>query len=131
MNKKITLAGSVILKNNSILLLHRTEKDWWELPGGGIEVGETPQQAAVRELKEELLIDVEIVKKLGEMDFLHKGEMLGYIWFLANIKGNQEPKVGEPEEFLECQFIILEDLANHNLSPNMQNLINTIDLNKV
>lgn len=34
-------AGCVIVKVNSILLLHRIDKDWWEVPGGKGEPGRT------------------------------------------------------------------------------------------
>ena len=44
----IHLAGCVIVENNSILLLHRISKDWYELPGGKIEENETPFQAIKR-----------------------------------------------------------------------------------
>jgi 8-oxo-dGTP pyrophosphatase MutT (NUDIX family) len=44
--KKITLAGCVILQNSAILLLHRIKTDWYELPGGKINGGETPEETA-------------------------------------------------------------------------------------
>lgn len=70
--KEMTLrkaAGCVIIKNNSILLLHRVDKDWWEVPGGKGEQGETLEQTAARELKEELLCEVRIIQKLGSTFF--------------------------------------------------------------
>ncbi len=61
----ITVSAAVLINNNnSILLAERPDdKDMagmWEFPGGKIEQGETPEQALVRELKEELNIAVKI-----------------------------------------------------------------------
>jgi 8-oxo-dGTP diphosphatase len=41
----------------------------WTLPGGGVEQGETPEEAAVREVHEETGFDVELVRLLGEDAF--------------------------------------------------------------
>ena len=62
----ITVKGIVVL-DNKILLLKRVKPStdglgFWELPGGGLEYGETPNQALIRELKEETGLDIVIIK---------------------------------------------------------------------
>lgn len=85
---KITLAGCVILNDEGeILLMHRNapKRTQWELPGGKIEAGEEPEQAALREITEELGVTVSIVKKLGEKSFDEDGYEMDYHWFLATV----------------------------------------------
>jgi len=48
-----------------ILLQRRTDGDWWGLPAGGMEPGETPTQAAIREVREETGLEVELIRFLG------------------------------------------------------------------
>lgn len=125
--KKITLAGCAILHKDSILLLHRIKTDWYELPGGKIDAGETPEEAATRELKEELQCDVEIIRRLGEKDFEENGYTMGYIWLLASIKNGQSPSIGEPDKFSGYAYVPLKKLTEHKLSLNMQNFFQALN----
>ena len=118
----IKMAGCVILKRNSILLLHRIKKDWYELPGGKIDGNETPEETAKRELREELSCDVQILKTLGSKDFTEDGRNFSYTWILAKIADGQSPQIGEPEVFNNFKFIPLGKLTDYKLSTNMQNL---------
>ena len=46
-------AGAVLIRDGHILLLDRADGRWYEFPGGGVESGETPIEAVIRELAEE------------------------------------------------------------------------------
>ena len=65
--KKIEVVAAIIKKNNKYFVTQRgygDYKDWWEFPGGKIEEGETPEEALIREIKEELDADIIIDKYL-------------------------------------------------------------------
>ena len=64
--KSIEVVAAVIVREGRVFATQRGYgdwKDWWEFPGGKIEAGETPSQALVREIREEL--DAEIA--VGEL----------------------------------------------------------------
>lgn len=58
MKKQLEVVGAVVVRNGEILCAQRGPSGalpgMWEFPGGKIEVGEAPQQALIREIKEEL-----------------------------------------------------------------------------
>ena len=68
---------------------------FYSIPGGGIEDGESPEQAAIRELKEECGLDGTIVRKLTE---LYNNDRTEHV-FEVKVPDNQEPITGyDPEE---------------------------------
>lgn len=122
----ILLAGCIIPdKSGKILLLHRQKgpKDQWETPGGKLEPGETPEQAATREVKEEIGVQVELIKPLGENDFAEGDQPYHYYWFLSKIISGY-PSIQEPQTFTEIKYFTWVEIATMHdlLSPNTKNL---------
>ena len=70
--KTITVVAAIILDGGRILATQRgygEYKDGWEFPGGKIEPGETPQQALVREIKEELDMEIAVGNFLTTVEY--------------------------------------------------------------
>ena len=127
MKSKLQLAGCVILdEKGRVLLLHRetSKRVQWETPGGKVEPGESEKQAAVREVKEELGVDVKILKVLGRKGFEEDEQSMEYVWMKARItKG--EPQILEPDKFDEFKYFDWEELRGMQgeLSLNTMNLV--------
>lgn len=52
--------AAVIWHDQKILIAQREKDEFWEFPGGKIDPGETPKQCLIREIKEELDLDIEL-----------------------------------------------------------------------
>jgi 8-oxo-dGTP diphosphatase len=90
-------AGIVLIQDNKVALIerHRAGLHYFVFPGGGVDEGESPEQAAVREALEELGIEVTIKQKVAEIQFGPKSRQ---IYFLAEQTGG-EFGTGSGEEF--------------------------------
>ena len=69
--KVVKVVAAIIAQEGKIFATQRGYgefKDGWEFPGGKIEEGETPQQALVREIQEELDTEVEVGDLLGTVE---------------------------------------------------------------
>ncbi|NPB05636.1 MAG: NUDIX hydrolase [Aquificae bacterium] len=62
-------AGGVVIKDKREVLLIKNPSGVWTFPKGHIEEGETKEEAALREVKEETNVDAEIVTYLGEISY--------------------------------------------------------------
>lgn len=64
-SRPVLVVGAAILTDAGVLAARRTDPAGWELPGGKVEPGESPEDALVRECREELGIEVKLGDRVG------------------------------------------------------------------
>ena len=70
--KTINVVAAIIMKDSRLFATQRgygDYKDWWEFPGGKIEPGETPEEALVREIREELHAEIEVIRLVDTVEY--------------------------------------------------------------
>lgn len=69
-------ARSIILSNNKLAMIHSMKYDYYKFPGGGIENGEDPVAAMIRETREEagLVVKTETIKEYGYVHRIQKSD---------------------------------------------------------
>lgn len=91
--KQRVLVTAIIIENNKVLMQKRTDdiethRDKWTTPSGIVETNEHPEETIIREVKEELDIDIEIIRPIFAIDSFpnHKDKYhLVYIAYLCKM----------------------------------------------
>jgi len=92
-------------KNKLLMVKHRQNgEEWWCLPGGYIEEGETPAKAALRELKEECLVNGTILRETSIVIYSPNDKAIS---FLIDI-GDQEPCMGSDPELKQNEQALVD-----------------------
>lgn len=87
--KTVRVVAAIIIENGKVFATQRGYgefKDGWEFPGGKIEPGETPEEAIVREIKEELDTEVEVIELLDTVEYDYPNFHLSMGCFICKIK---------------------------------------------
>ena len=90
--KTVKVVAAIIINNNRVFATQRGYgefKDGWEFPGGKIEPGETPQEALVREIKEELDTEIEVKDYLETVEYDYPEFHLSMDCFFCVIKSGE------------------------------------------
>jgi len=87
-----------------------------------VEAGEDTETTAMRETNEELGVNVEIIRKLGQCVFHQDDDELDYTWYLARIVEG-EPEIKEPQTFDSMSYMSLEDMRQETLSTGAWNFL--------
>ena len=97
--KTVLAVAAVIRDGDRIFATQRgygEQKDGWEFPGGKIEAGETPQQALVREIREELDTGITVGDSLSTIEYDYPAFHLSMRCYWATLCGG-EPVLKEHE----------------------------------
>ena len=121
MSKVVSSVKALLQHNDRFLFLKETflDGDVWDLPGGKIEYGESPKEALLREVKEELDIHVEIVKSIGVWFFyskLNKYQVICHT-FLCKPTGSfkiDTSKNPADEHFTELKWLTVQEILESN-----------------
>lgn len=90
--KTIRVVAAIIINGDKIFATQRGYgefKGGWEFPGGKIEEGETPQQALVREIREELDTEIEVGELVESVEYDYPQFHLSMDCFLCKIKSGE------------------------------------------
>ncbi len=122
-------AAGILIKDNKLLMIHRFRdgEEYWVLPGGGVEEGEKPEEAVIREIKEETSISAKL--KSGSVVFKDSHTLQGEtsehkIFKCEYISG--EPKLSDDSvevskttenNTYEPMWVDINDIQSLNIKP--------------
>ncbi|MBN2516294.1 MAG: NUDIX hydrolase [Deltaproteobacteria bacterium] len=125
--------GAVVIKDSKVLLVRRgipPSKGLWAIPGGHIELGETIQETAEREIFEETGIVIKAGEPMYAFDLIEKDDSgrIHFHFIVVDVKG--EYVSGEPcgsDDALEARWLSWGEIKTLPVSRNTLKLLKTIN----
>ena len=114
--KIIHVVAAVIVQDGKVFATqrgYRNYKDWWEFPGGKIEAGETPEQALIREIREELAVEITVDKYLTTVEYDYPEFHLSMACYWCSVKEGHLTLL----EHEAARWLPLDDLRQVNWLP--------------
>lgn len=126
--RDFTATVFVVNDENQVLLVWHRKFGKWMPPGGHIDPNELPEDAAIRECKEETGIDIELVDGTGDDVFLQQpdeGRMLKrpfsmLLEYIPAFPGNEHRKPEEAHDHIDCIFVGKPTDMTQNMAHNAE-----------
>lgn len=118
---RIGVFALIFNHEKQILLGHRRDIDWWNLPGGGMEAGETVDEAICREVFEETGLKVKVERLTGVYSKPQKQEVV--LTFLCEVIGGS---LQPTEETLESRYFAPNALPENTLPKHRQRIVDAL-----
>lgn len=109
-DQRPAVSMAIIAEAGRVLMVRRRQREGklsWAFPGGGIEAGESPEQAAVREAAEETALEVKAIRVIGQRIHPDTGADMTYV-ACEPIAG--EARVEDDDELAEVAWVALEEI---------------------
>ncbi len=100
-----------------VLLCHRRDMDWWNLPGGGMEAGELPTEAVIREVREETGLEVVVEALSGLYAKSYSNDLV--FTFRCRIVGGE---LRSTEESSACAYFPPQALPSNTIPKHIERL---------
>jgi len=131
--KIIEVAAAVVVNKNTVLLAKRTEgylNNLWEFPGGKIENGETAAKAAVRELHEELELNIEADNTILVLDHKYPDKQVRLYFVKCKLSSTCDDKLNSNKN-TEATWFNPNEFPMGSFCPADEIAINKINWNKI
>jgi 8-oxo-dGTP diphosphatase len=109
----------VIERDGRFLLARRSDIGWWNLPGGGLEHGETPEEGLTREVREEIAASVSVGRLVGVYAKPQKDEIV--LVYLCQLTPDSPPP-GTSDEVSEVAWVTPDALPENTLPKHAERL---------
>ena len=132
--KAIEVVAAIIKKQDKIFITRRSYgefADMWEFPGGKIELGESREEALIREVKEELELDINNLEYLTTVDYDYPNFHLTMHCFICEICGGELVLNAHND----AKWVSLEELSTQKWVPAdvevVEKILNDFKINKI
>ena len=130
-NGRRIVARAITFIDDNVLLIERYRKEnnrmlhYFTIPGGGVEVGETYENAAIRETKEETCCNIKIIKDLVVEDYPNGRCHWFYAKYISGTPslGGEEKERNSPDNSYKVVLINIVDIDNINILGKGKDLI--------
>ncbi len=115
--------GAVVFKEECVLLVRRGQppaEDLWAIPGGSVEIGETLQEAAEREMLEETGIQIRAAKPIYTFDVIDRDEAGKVRFHYVIVDLAADYVMGEPspgDDAVEARWVSAQEIDGLEVSP--------------
>lgn len=121
----IVAVGAIVLERGELLLVRRDRepaRGEWSLPGGRVEWGESLREAAVREVREETGIDIDLAGLAGIAERIIPDDDGEVVWHFVIHDFWARPRAGEPkpgDDVGEARWVPVGELAEMRLTSGL------------
>lgn len=126
----------VLVKRGDRVLLGRRRcppgRGKWSIPGGLVELGETVQEAALREVYEETGLRIRLDRLLGVVDYIERdgeGRVRFHYVLVDYLAHAEEPGEVKPsDEFIEVRWVKTSEVKSYDLTDSLRKLLDEAEL---